>query len=147
MNLLNYKILFKRRDPRKTSIVVFLLHSQSKFISKSETVEKNGKDEINIDYLTRRYVEIMENPFLSRKIAIRHIEALVKSIGKDKLSLHFSYIAAFMFNILSSEKLLQEEKLFLEYLKNKKLVSPFQMMLMTSQMIIRLDIKSLKKMI
>ncbi len=109
-------------ETRERQSIVVTLDSQSKFISKTETVEKNGKDEINIDYLTRRYVELIENPFFARNIASNHIDFLVKSIGQEKVSSHFSYIAAFLYNNLFSEKSSQEEKLFLDYLIKKKLV-------------------------
>ena len=109
-------------ETRDRHAIVVSLDSQSKFTSKTETIEKDEIDETNIDYLTRRYAEIIENPFLARKIAIEHIANLVRSIGKEKLSTHFSYITAFMFKAIASEKISQEEKLFLEYLEKKKLV-------------------------
>ncbi|MCJ7812877.1 hypothetical protein MUP95_06120, partial [bacterium] len=109
-------------ETQERQSIVVSLDSESKFTSKTETMEINSKDEINVDYLTRRYFEIIENPFLSRKNAINHIKTLIASIGKDKVSLHFSYIAAFMFNALFLEKSRQEESLFLDYLKANKLV-------------------------
>lgn len=109
-------------ETRERQSIVVTLDSRSKFISKTETVGKNGGDEINIDYLTRRYVEIIENPFLARLIASNHIDFLIKSIGMKLLSSHFSYITAFLYNTLCAEKSLQEEKLFIEYLNGKKLV-------------------------
>ncbi len=109
-------------ETQERQSIIVSIDERNKFISKTETIRKNNKEEINIDYLTRRYAEIVDNPFLSRKIAINHVNTLIKHIGKEKLELHFSYIAAFMFNELSAEKSSQEKKIFLDYLNNNKIV-------------------------
>jgi type III restriction enzyme len=90
--------------------------------AKYEHSEVNGTKEINIDYLTRRYAELTENPFYARKMAYSHTETLIKGIGKEKVEENFGYISAFLYNILSEVKTKGEESLFLDYLKSRKIV-------------------------
>jgi type III restriction enzyme len=77
---------------------------------------------ISADYLTRRYCEAIENPFLSRKCAVRHIGLIQSKIGVDKFTKHFSFIASMLFTFLMEENKKLEESVFLEYLKQGKLV-------------------------
>jgi type III restriction enzyme len=109
-------------ETKERGSITITLDEQSKVFAKQEIMEVNGVKEISLDYLTRRYTELMENPFRSRKAASLHIETVVSKIGKAKTSEHFGFIAAFLFNLLAAEKIKFEEKLFLHYLKQKKLV-------------------------
>jgi type III restriction enzyme len=77
---------------------------------------------VNIDYLTRRYSEIIENSFLARTRALKHIELVRAGIGAEKLRQHFSFIASMLHGFLLTEKTHQEEAVFLQYLREKKLV-------------------------
>ncbi|MDH4198855.1 MAG: DEAD/DEAH box helicase family protein [Spirochaetia bacterium] len=82
----------------------------------------NGKDSINIEYMTRRYTEISENPFLARAIATSHIENLKKALGPDVLKDHFGFITSMLFQELEKEQRIQEEKAFSSLIDTGKLV-------------------------
>ena len=115
------KSSFSDETKERRSIIV-TLDAKSKVAAKYEHSEVNGTKEINVDYLTRRYAELTENPFFARKMAYSHTEILIKEIGKEMVAENFGYIAAFLYKILSEVKTKGEESLFLEYLKAKKIV-------------------------
>ena len=115
------KSSFSDETKERRSIIV-TLDAESKVASKYEYSEVNGTKEINIDYLTRRYAELTENPFYARKMAYSHTESLVKGIGKEKVEENFGYISAYLYNLLSEVKTKGEESLFLEHLKEKRIV-------------------------
>ena len=77
---------------------------------------------ISSDYLTRRYSEVIENAFLARQCAIRHIELLKQKIGIENLSRHFSYIASLLFGFLMEENKKQEEAIFVDLIEKNKLI-------------------------
>lgn len=94
--------------------------------SKTSFVEEqsltNGKAEINIDYLTRRLNEIIENPFLARIIGTKYLKQIEEKIGQEKLKEHYSFIVSQLCKKLHEEKTKQEEEIFLEELKNQNIV-------------------------
>ncbi len=112
---------FSEETKERRSIVV-TLDSQSKVQSKYEITGVNETKEINIDYLTRRYTELTENPFYARKLAISHIAELTKLIGIEALEDNFGYTSAILYNHLLDFKLKSEESLFLQYIQDKKIV-------------------------
>jgi type III restriction enzyme len=77
---------------------------------------------ISIDYLTRRYSEVIDNSFLAMNCAQRHIGLVKVKIGEQKLAEHFSFIAALLFGLLMEENRRQEESVFLGLLAKKQLV-------------------------
>jgi type III restriction enzyme len=87
-----------------------------------EAAAMSEDGQVSIDYLTRRYSELIENPFFARTTAVRHIELVRSSIGQEKLREHFSYIASMLHGFLHDEKTRQEEALFLKALRDKKVV-------------------------
>lgn len=112
---------FSAETKERQSIIV-TLDAESKVATKYENSEVNGTEEINIDYLTRRYAELTENAFYARKLAVSHTETLITSIGKAHVEENFGYISAFLYNLLSEVKLKEEESLFLSYLNSNKIV-------------------------
>lgn len=112
---------FSEETKERRSIVV-TLDSQSKVQSKYEITGVNETKEINIDYLTRRYTELTENPFYARKLAISHIAELTKLIGIEALEDNFGYTSAILYNHLLDFKSKSEESLFLQYIQDKKIV-------------------------
>jgi len=98
------------------------LNDESKAAFVEETTKSNGIAEINIDYLTRRLNETIDNPFLSRVISGKVLKQLEDKIGQDKLKEHFSFIASQIAKEYVKEKVKQEEAVFLNLLENKKLV-------------------------
>lgn len=109
-------------ETKERRAIIVTLDDTSKFSSKYEQTAINGVKEINIDYLTRRYTELTENPFSARKLALSHVDTLLSKLAKDKVEENFGYISAILFNYLSEEKTKIEEQLFLDYLKKKKIV-------------------------
>jgi type III restriction enzyme len=98
------------------------LDEQGRMKPRVETSAMSEDGQISADYLTRRYTELIENPFFARKTAIWHIEILKDKIGHEKLREHFSYISSMLYGILHEEKVRQEEEVFLEALRDRKLV-------------------------
>jgi type III restriction enzyme len=98
------------------------LDKESKVQARFEKTDFSGSGGGNIEYLTRRYSELIENPFLARKIASTHFETISKNLGIEKSEEHFGYIAAFLCNLLKDEKAKREENLFLKYIKEKQVV-------------------------
>ena len=89
---------------------------------RTETAAMSENSQISVDYLTRRYSELIENPFFARMIAVRHIELIQSAIGQKKLQDHFSYIASILYGFLYDEKISQEEDVFLKSLLDENLV-------------------------
>lgn len=98
------------------------LDEEGRVRSHGETTAVAEANQISIDYLTRRYAEIIENPFFARRKAIEHINLVRAGIGQEKLREHFSYIAAMLYGFLQDEKTRQEEAVFLQALSNRRLV-------------------------
>jgi len=102
--------------------IIVTLDKESKFATKAEqSGSDNSAGEIRIEYLTRRYSEIVENPFLARKLAAVHLEYLIKGLGFKNIEENFGYITSFLCRELSDEKAKIEENLFKDYLKNHKI--------------------------
>lgn len=98
------------------------LDDSSKAAIIEEQSQSNGKAEINIDYLTRRLNELIENPFLARIIGTRCLSQIEKKIGEEKLKEHFSFIVSQLCKKFLEEKTKQEEEIFLEELKAQNLI-------------------------
>jgi type III restriction enzyme len=109
-----------KRNDRKAIVVGLNTESKIKYID--EDIEIITMNEINIDYLTRRYAEIVENPFLAREIVNNHLTALKNYLGEKELSLNFGYISAYLCQRLEKGKENSENTLFQSYLKSQKLV-------------------------
>ena len=98
------------------------LDEQGRIRSSGETMTLDGDAQISVDYLTRRYAEIIDNPFFARRKATEHIDLLRGGLGKEKLREHFSYSASMLHGFLQAEKARQEEAIFIEALNDRKLV-------------------------
>ncbi len=112
--------LSEERQERKAFSVT--LNDESKFTHESELVNFIAETEINVGYITRRLAEIIENPFLARKIANMFLDINEERIGKERLQNHFSFIVSELVKYLKEERTKQEEKLFLDYLQKGQLV-------------------------
>ncbi|MCL4482689.1 MAG: DEAD/DEAH box helicase family protein [Bacteroidetes bacterium] len=105
---------------RKAFAITLDDSSKASFIE--EQTQSNGKAEINIDYLTRRLNELIENPFLARIIGTKYLEQVEKKIGKEKQKEHYSFIVSQLCKKFQEEKTKQEEEIFLQELKAENLV-------------------------
>lgn len=131
LNFLNFKITDEQIDKIKNSLSAELMErsgykitidsaSKTAYEEERSTISEEGQ--INIDYLTRRYSELIENPFLARKCANMHIDSLQGKIGDKELKDNFGFIGSMLYGYLLSEKNELEEKIFLKLLKDGRLV-------------------------
>jgi type III restriction enzyme len=109
-------------ENKEKTAYIFTLDEESKVKVVGESVDVLEDEHINIEYLTRRYAEIIQNPFLARRCAERHVDLLKKKIGTERVEEHFGHISAMLYEFLSEEKQKQEEKIFLSLLTKGKLV-------------------------
>ena len=109
-------------ETKERKAFAITLNDSSKATFVEEQSQTNGKAEINIDYLTRRLNEIIENPFLARIIGTKHLSQIEEKIGQEKLKEHYSFIVSQLCKKFQEEKAKQEEEIFLEELKAQNLV-------------------------
>lgn len=109
-------------ETKERKAFAITLDDSSKATFVEEQSQTNGKAEINIDYLTRRLNELIENPFLARIIGTRYLSQIKEKIGNEKLKEHYSFIVSQLCKKLQEEKSKQEEEIFLEELKAQNLV-------------------------
>lgn len=109
-------------ETKERNAFAITLDDSSKTTFIEEHSQSNGKAEVNIDYLTRRLNEMIENPFFARIIGKGYLSQVESIIGKDKLKEHFSYIVSQLCKKLQEEKTKQEEQIFLKQLQDKNLV-------------------------
>lgn len=114
------KAFSEERDTRRSFAVT--IADDATVSTYVEGVIENGKDEINLAYMTRRYSEFVENPFLARMLANEHVKKLEKVLGLETLNSEFGFITSFMCRRLDSEKQKQEEAIFADLLAKKQLV-------------------------
>jgi len=109
-------------ENRERMAYVVTLDEESKaasYIEAAGMVETGG---VNIEYLTRRYAELIENPFLARRVAERHLALLIEKLGEAVLVEHFGHVSAMLYDFLAEEKRIQEERIFLSLLEQGRLV-------------------------
>jgi type III restriction enzyme len=109
-------------ETRERKGFAITLDEQGRMKPRVETTAMSEDGQVSIDYLTRRYTELIENPFFARMTAVRHVELLRTKIGPEKLREHFSYIASMLYGFLSDEKKRREEEIFLKALRDHRLV-------------------------
>lgn len=98
------------------------INDESKTLIKKEAETILLEDEINIAYATRRFSEIIDNPFLARKKVLELLDFVKDQIGESLLKDHFSFIVSLLTRKLEIDKEIQEEKIFLSHIQNKKLI-------------------------
>lgn len=98
------------------------LDDKSRTAHRAEKIAIAGDGGVNTSYVTRRFADIVENPFLARKLAAAYLTALERKIGSGELQRHFSFIVSMLVQYMTIEKARQEEQIFLAYLNNKKLM-------------------------
>lgn len=112
--------LSKETIQRQT--VIISLDKESKMHSENDkTAVETAEGEIRIEYLSRRYAEIIENPFGARKLANAHLESILRAIDSSQVAENFGYITHFLFTELSKEKAKIEQYIFEKYLDGKKI--------------------------
>ena len=76
---------------------------------------------ISYSYITRRFTEVIENPFLARRKAYGFLNELIAALGEDIVAKHFSYIVSQLIKELVKVKETQEKELFNVMFKKKEL--------------------------
>ncbi len=76
---------------------------------------------ISYSYITRRFTEVIENPFLARRKAYEFLNDLITTLGGDIVAKHFSYIVSQLVKELVKVKETQEKELFDALFKKKEL--------------------------
>jgi len=69
-------------ETKERKAFAITLDDSSKATFVEEQSQTNGKAEINIDYLTRRLNELIENPFLARIIGTKYLSQIEERLEK-----------------------------------------------------------------
>lgn len=109
-------------ETKERTAYAVTLDDKSKVTHKVEVAAVDLDTGINDGYVTRRFSDIVENPFLAKTLTDKYLKVISKKIGREKLQAHFSYIVARLVKYLSDEKTRQEEQIFLSHLNNNKLM-------------------------
>lgn len=105
----------------RQSVIVSLDKESKVLYREDENDAETAAGEIRVEYLTRRYVEIVENPFRARRLTDEHLDAILKEITPEKVAENFGYIVHFLYSELADEKSRQEQAIFMKYLTDKKI--------------------------
>lgn len=105
---------------RKVFSVTIDDKSRTKITDEFQQVENISA--LSMSYITRRFTEIIENPFQARALALKYLQHLESKIGKEKLIAHFGFIVSEIVKELNMERINQEENIFQKHLADEKLV-------------------------
>ncbi|MBE7439251.1 MAG: DEAD/DEAH box helicase family protein [Spirochaetales bacterium] len=83
--------------------------------------EQEVAEEISIEYLARRFSEIIPNPFMAHRVARRSLDILQAKLGADMLENHFGYVAFRLHQALDERKRSNAEARFLSMLDKREL--------------------------
>ncbi len=109
-------------ENRERKAIAVTLDDKSKFTHKTEITADDAESVVSPGYVTRRFAEVVENPFLARKLTDKYLLTVEMKVSKEKLQKHFSFITAELVKYLTEERKRQEEQIFLDYLNNSKLM-------------------------
>ena len=105
---------------RKAFIVT--LNDESKTVITGETIAVETISSFSLSYISRRFTEVISNPFLARKIANKVLTHFEEQIGSESLFNHFGYLVSEVVKELNKERIVQEEKIFKKHIADKILV-------------------------
>jgi type III restriction enzyme len=109
-------------ENRERKAFIVTLDDKSKAKSKEDFHTAENISALSMSYITRRFTEIIDNPFLSRTLAVQYLKQFEKKIGKEKLVAHFGFIVSEIVSILNDERIKQEEDIFKKHIADEKLV-------------------------
>jgi len=98
------------------------LDDQSKTVISNETMAVENISALSMSYITRRFTEVIDNPFLARQLAKKYLQQVEKSIGSEKVFNHFGFIVSEIVGELNKERIKQEEEIFSKHIKEERLV-------------------------
>lgn len=109
-------------ESRERTAISVTLDDKSRTTHKAEKISVEAEKNINASYMTRRFTDIVENPFLAKRLADGYLKVIERKIGTEELQNHFSFIVSLLVKYLKDEKARQEEQIFLDYIENNKLL-------------------------
>jgi len=109
-------------ENRERKAFIVTLDDKSKAQSKEDFHTAENISALSMSYITRRFTEIIDNPFLSRTLALQYIKQFENKIGKEKLINHFGFIVSEIVSVLNEERIRQEETIFKKHIADAKLV-------------------------
>ncbi len=109
------------KETKERKVLIVSLNDESHMMARGETESIENRDKINVNYLSRRLAEIVDNPFVARDISEKFLNLFRKNISELELSEHFGYIISELLKIIIDSKSDREEKIFKKYLDQKKL--------------------------
>ncbi len=112
--------LSEETKERRTLAVTLDERSHTKF--EDDVVHVDDITEVSLSYATRRFSDVIENPFLARKKVEEFISILENRCGRDKVKEHFGFIVAELVNYLHNYRLEREEAAFRNLMQTGKLV-------------------------
>ncbi|MCX6143560.1 MAG: DEAD/DEAH box helicase family protein [Ignavibacteriales bacterium] len=112
--------LSEQTKERKAFAVTLDEQSHTKVDQVTEEVHLG--DQVSLNYMTRRFADVIENPFLARKKAVEYMMTLEKRLSPEKLDVHFGFIVAQLMDFLNRHRVHQEEVVFRNQLASGKLV-------------------------
>jgi type III restriction enzyme len=91
-----------RAGNRPAAEIIFTLDEQGRAVSRAGWTEPAAAapEETNLQYLTHRYAEWVQNPFLARAMAQQHIARLEAELGREAVAAHFSRLTALLVDFL-----------------------------------------------
>jgi len=98
------------------------IDDESKTKIQAEQIQITPENQISYGYITQRFSEVIDNSFLARKKANEWIIILNEKLTVEKVAEHFTFIVSTLTKELVQERLRQEEAIFLDHVKNKRLV-------------------------
>lgn len=95
-----------RAGNRPAAEIIFTLDEQGRAVSRAGRAESPAAapDETNLQYLTHRYAEWMQNPFMARAMAQQHLTRLEAELGREAVAAHFSHLTALLVDFLREYK-------------------------------------------
>ena len=99
-----------------------LLNGDGATKNKRPQFSKNQPSEnIDLDYMTSRFSEIIDNPFLARKKAREWMAIITEDLDQNQIASNFSVVVTQLTIYLAQERKRMEQDTFLNYLDNDKL--------------------------
>lgn len=95
-----------RAGSRPASEIIFTLDEQGRAVSQAGWTEPPAAapEETNLQYLTHRYAEWVQNPFLARTMAQQHLARLEAELGREAVAVHFARLTALLVDFLRAYK-------------------------------------------
>ncbi|MBS1553088.1 MAG: DEAD/DEAH box helicase family protein [Bacteroidetes bacterium] len=105
-------------ENKDRKVLIVSLDEKSQITANQETETIETTDKININYLSRRLTEIINNAFVAREISDNFWKLINDHLTIHELSEHFGYIVSEFLKMVTIQKSESEENIFKKYLKD-----------------------------